>query len=170
MVVRKKNHFKEWKNQHLKEIEELLKNNDMVAVADISGLPASAMLHFRKVLKENNFKVKVVKLRLLQKALDKMKIKDLKEKYVKESVALIVGNDNPFKLYRLIKKNASDASAKEGIVAPTDLVVKAGDTNIPPGPALSDFKVVNIKTQIRKTHNSLTLGYLFRIFVNYSLI
>jgi len=152
MIVRKKNHFSEWRKQQLKEINALLKDANMVAIADISELPASAMLHFRNVLKESNYKVKVVKLRLLRIALKEAKLDNLSDKYASGSVALVVGNENPFKLFGLIKKNASDSSAKEGLIAPDDLIVKAGDTNIPPGPALSDFKVVNIKTQIRNGH------------------
>ena len=147
----KKNHYKNWKKEQLKELENFVEK-PVVALADISNLPAGAMQHFRKVLKDNGFSVKVSKLRLIKKVLEKKGFKDLSEKYANGSIAVIVGDANPFKLYGLIKRNASTTGAKTGMIAPEDIVIPAGDTNIPPGPALSDFKAVRINTQIRNGH------------------
>jgi large subunit ribosomal protein L10 len=55
---------------------------------------------------------------------------------------------NPFELYSFIKKNKGDAPAKEGMIAPNDIIVPAGDTGLPPGPALSDLKGAGLKVKV----------------------
>jgi large subunit ribosomal protein L10 len=62
---------------------------------------------------------------------------------------LILGNDNAFELYSVIKKNKAKSKAKVGMISPIDIVVPEGDTGLPPGPALSDLKKVGIKSQVK---------------------
>lgn len=148
MLVKKKNHFKNWRKTELGLVQDIVKNSDMLALADISGLPAIAARDFRKVLKDNGFKVKVSNVKIIKKALEEAGMKELVG-ITKGSIALIGGKGSPFSMYSLIKKNASNSGAKIGMTAPIDIVVPEGKTNIPPGPALSDFKAVKIDTQIR---------------------
>jgi len=82
------------------------------------------------------------------KALHAKGIKEL-DSYLKGPTLFALSNESPFKLYKEIKKNASPAFAREGMLAPEDISVNEGDTGIPPGPALTDFKVAHIDTQIR---------------------
>lgn len=149
MPVQKKNHYKKWKQEEYKKLEDIVKNSEMLAIADISGLPAIAAKDFRKVLKENGFKVKVSNQKVISKVLAAVGLTDILT-ISKGSVALIGGNGSPFSMYSLIKKNASASGAKIGMDAPVDIIVPEGKTNIPPGPALSDFKAVKIDTQIKE--------------------
>jgi len=51
--------------------------------------------------------------------------------------------------YAKIKKNKGSSSAKAGMLAQDDIVIPAGDTGLPPGPALSDLKQAGLKTKIQ---------------------
>ena len=62
--------------------------------------------------------------------------------------ALILSNNNPFELQKILQKNKSEAPAKAGQTAPKDIVVKAGATNFAPGPIISELAAVGIKTKV----------------------
>ncbi len=104
MPVMKKNHYKQWKIKEIQDVESFLASYDMLAVADIKGLPANALRDFREALRKNNFKVRVSKLRLIKKSLQKLGIPDL-DNYCEGNVAIIGGNSSPFGMFSTIKKN-----------------------------------------------------------------
>ena len=62
--------------------------------------------------------------------------------------ALIFTNMSPFKLYLVLEKSKVNLPARAGDVASDDIVVPAGNTGIPPGPVLSEFKEANVQTRI----------------------
>ena len=62
--------------------------------------------------------------------------------------ALIFTNMNPFKLYLNLEKSKVNLPARAGDVATDEIVVPAGNTGIPPGPVLSEFKEANVSTRI----------------------
>ncbi|MBI5061766.1 MAG: 50S ribosomal protein L10, partial [Candidatus Aenigmarchaeota archaeon] len=49
-------------------------------------------------------------------------------------------NSNPFELAKLINSAKSKAAAKPGDIAPADIMISAGPTNLPPGPAISELQ------------------------------
>jgi large subunit ribosomal protein L10 len=70
------------------------------------------------------------------------------EPYLKGMPALLFTKENPFALFKLIKKSKSKAAAKAGQVAPYDLMVSAGPTPFAPGPIISEFAQFKIKTKV----------------------
>jgi large subunit ribosomal protein L10 len=62
--------------------------------------------------------------------------------------ALLFTKDNPFALFKTLKKNQSKAAIKPGQVAPYDLVVPAGPTSFPPGPIIGELGQMGIKAGI----------------------
>ena len=62
--------------------------------------------------------------------------------------ALIFTNMNPFKLYLSLEKGKVNLPARAGDVATDEIIVPAGNTGIPPGPVLSEFKEANVATRI----------------------
>jgi large subunit ribosomal protein L10 len=62
--------------------------------------------------------------------------------------ALIFTNMNPFKLYLNLEKSKINLPARAGDIATDDIMVPAGNTGIPPGPVLSEFKEANVATRI----------------------
>jgi large subunit ribosomal protein L10 len=52
-------------------------------------------------------------------------------------------------LYALVKQASGKVAAKEGQLAPEDLIIPAGDTGLPPGPALSDLKGAGLNVRVQ---------------------
>jgi large subunit ribosomal protein L10 len=57
-------------------------------------------------------------------------------------------NLNPFKLVLLLEKSRVKATARAGDVAAFDVTVPAGNTGLPPGPIISQFTAVGLRTRI----------------------
>ncbi len=55
---------------------------------------------------------------------------------------------NPFKLYLSLEKSKVNLPARAGDTATDEIIVPAGNTGIPPGPVLSEFKEANVSTRI----------------------
>ena len=142
-----KSHTLKWKKQQLAEIKDLLNSYPVIAVADLERFPANLFAQLRKKLYPNAV-VRVSKARVVQKAIEESRLKGagLTEN-VKGSVGIIFSKMNPFELYGFIKKNKGAAFAKEGQLAPEDITVPAGDTGLPPGPALSDLKAAGLNVR-----------------------
>ena len=140
-------HTLEWKRQQLAELKELASKHPVIAVVAIDRFPAGMFQKIRKAL-QGKAVVKVSKNRIVKKAFEEQGIgKDFLEK-VSGSIAVIFTEMNPFELYSFVKKNEGNAFASFGMVAPGDILVPAGDSGLPPGPALSDLKAAGLKTRL----------------------
>jgi|GEM_PF-466621 large subunit ribosomal protein L10 len=142
-------HDRKWKEAKLAEITELAKEYPFVAVATLNELPASILSVLRKRLKGDAVIV-VSKLRVVRRAFEAAGQKDDKlNGLIQDSVAVIFSKKNPFELFSFIKKNKGDAVAKPGDTAIADIEVQAGDTGLPPGPALSILKGAGLKVAVQ---------------------
>ena len=149
-------HNRPWKEAKKKEITELAKEYPVIAVATLDALPANIVSIVRKRLK-GDARVIVAKTRVVQRAFEETGIDTSKiDPIVKESIAIIFSKKNPFELFSFIKKNKGDATAKTGDIATADLIVQAGDTGLPPGPALSSLKAVGLKVAVQGPTISVT--------------
>jgi large subunit ribosomal protein L10 len=100
--------------------------------------------------------VKVVKKNLFVKALERIedpnikKIIDIIEENKRITVLLILPKEeiNPFLLNKILEENKSYRSAKEGDILEEDVIIRAGPTNLTPGPVLTELKKYNIKTKV----------------------
>ncbi len=137
-----------WKEKEVKELRELLDKYPVIGIASLKGFSANLFASVRKLLSDKAV-VKVSKTRIFLKALNESKLKDsgLKD-YSSDSIAVIFTELNAFELFSLLKKNKGDAPAKAGMISPIDLIVPAGDTGLPPGPALSDLKAAGLKVKM----------------------
>ncbi len=120
----------------------------VVAVASLQGLPSRQFNMIKKKLR-GKATIAVARNTLLCRAIDEAKpeLKPLEALFT-GSTALIFTNQNPFALYQTIKANVSKTAAKPGQIAPMDLVVPAGETNLPPGPVLTELKQAGISAKI----------------------
>jgi large subunit ribosomal protein L10 len=140
--------------QKKKEVEELtgfVERYPVIAISDMHGLPARQFQEIREKLRGKAV-IRVAKLTLLRIAIDKSSkkeaLKKLEDYFDGIPVAIIFTEMNPFALMKLMKKSVSEAPAKPGQIAPYDIVVPAGDTGLPPGPSLGDFKQAGIDARI----------------------
>jgi large subunit ribosomal protein L10 len=137
-----------WKEKEVQELKQLLDKYSVIGIASLKSFPANLFAGVRKLL-AGKAVIKVTKTRIFLKALNASKLKNsgLKD-YSKNSVAVIFTELNPFELFSLLKKNKGNTSAKVGVIALEDIIVPAGDTGLPPGPALSDLKAAGLKVKL----------------------
>ncbi len=133
------------------KIRAYAKQYNIVGVVDVTGLPAPQFQRIRASLKKTA-EVLIVKKNLIELVLGELEEthKGISELASKCSgvVGLVFTNDNPFSLYKFIKKNKSSAPAKSGQVAPNDIVVPAGPTSFAPGPIIGELGALKIKAGI----------------------
>jgi len=133
-----------WKVAQAKEISDMVKTKPVVGVVTMRGLPAKQLQKMRSSLPAELF---MAKKNLLIKGLEDAKLKGLTE-HVGDQPALLLSEENPFKLYKQISDGRMSAPAKGGDLAPEDILVKKGETPFPAGPVLGDLKGVGIPCKI----------------------
>jgi large subunit ribosomal protein L10 len=134
------------KIQEVEKLASLINKYPVVGILNLHKLPARALQKIKKDLGEN-VSIKVTKKSFILFALEKTNKKGLKEA-VTVQPALVFTEMNPFKIYNLIRKSKSPASAKVGDIAVNDIEVKAGPTDIPPGPAISTLQKIKIPAKV----------------------
>lgn len=139
----------EVKPENIKKVEKianLINSYPIVGIINMHKLPARAMQRIKKVLGSDAL-IKVTKKSFILLALEKTDKKDLKG-FVNIQPALLLSEMNPFKLYNIIQKKKSPIPAKVGDVAIKDIEVKAGPTDLMPGPAISTLQKVRIPAKV----------------------
>lgn len=134
------------KKNEVKILKDLMLKYKVISIGDITSLPSKQFQNIRKNIKEKVV-IKVTKKRLIKKAIDSLKEKNLKslEKYLQDAMpVLLFTNEDPFKLYKLLKKSKSKAAAKPGQRAPNDLIIEAGPTSFTPGPIIGELGQLGI--------------------------
>lgn len=142
-------HVSQAKKDAVAEYVELINKYDMVGAVNLENLPAKQLNAMRDKLRETVL-VKMNKRRIIKVALDQAKKEGLSdlEPYLKGMPALLFSNDNPFTLFKTLKKNKSTTAIKAGQVAPNDIKVSAGPTSFAPGPIIGELGAVGIKAGI----------------------
>lgn len=137
------------KAQMYQQLQELPKKYKVIALVRMEKVRSSQLLPLRKKFKDE-VEIISVKDKVAQKALLSTKIpaiEKMADKLVGQCV-LIFTNMSPFKLNILFGKNKIMLPARGGDKASIDVVIKAGNTGITPGPILTDFKEAGIATKI----------------------
>ncbi len=137
-----------WKYKEVEELGQLMKKYPIVGIAGIESLPAAQFQEIKAKVKDHAI-IRVARKRLIKRAIEEHRpeLKGL-EDYMEGPIALVFSDMNAFKLYNTIKRMKSKAPIKAGQVAPNDIIVPAGDTGLPPGPALGDLKAAGINARI----------------------
>lgn len=139
------------KLEEVKQLEELLNNNRTVLVASIKNIPSSQFQEINKKLR-GKASVKVPKKSLLYRSLENYysdEVEKLKQR-IDESFALIFSDMEPFELAKELINNQRPSAAKAGQEAPDDIEIQEGETDLPPGPAISELGNLGLKTQVQK--------------------
>lgn len=142
-------HVSEKKKKAVLDLSKLLKEKKTFLIASIKNIPGS---QFQEIVKKLRGKavVKVPKKNLIIKALDSSKEEQIKK--VKESItndfALLFSDIDCFELAIDLIRKKSPAKAKVGQIAPEDIEIPAGPTDLVPGPAISELGSLGIQIQI----------------------
>jgi large subunit ribosomal protein L10 len=141
---------------YVNDLYSKLSNSKVIGIANIMDIPTNSLQVIRKKLKEMGIDVKVVKKNLFIKTLERIndpnikKMIDIIEENKRITVLLILPKEdiNPFLLNKILEENKSYRSAKEGDILEEDVIIRAGPTNLTPGPVLTELKKYNIKTKV----------------------
>jgi large subunit ribosomal protein L10 len=140
-----------WKKDTVSDLVDLLKSGDTLAVIDIHGVPAGAMIGMRKDLRKS-MKIQVAKKQLMKIAWDQCgyKVEQLEKLFEAATQPALVSSAslNSFSLFTELKKTEAGRAAKPGDIAPHQIVVEKMDTGMPPGPIVGDLNSVGIPAKI----------------------
>src|SRR5947209_16533526 len=131
------------------QLQELPKKYNVIALVRMEKVRSSQLLPLRKKFK-GQVEIVSIKDKIAQKALAGLKMPSI-EKMVDKLVGqcvLMFTNMSPFKLNILLGKNKIMMPARAGDIASIDVIIKAGNTGITPGPILTDFKEAGVATKI----------------------
>jgi large subunit ribosomal protein L10 len=137
------------KAEAVEKVSELARKYPVLAVTSLSKVRASQLMAVRKALRDHA-EVFVVKNALTILGLQKAGIKNADQllSHLTGQNALIFSTYDPFKLFLTLDKNKVYLPARAGDHAPEDIIVPAGNTGLPAGPILSEFREAGIQTKI----------------------
>ncbi len=145
------------KEEQISEIQRLMTNYTVVGLFSLNNITSSVIQQIRRSLRGQT-ELKIAKNTLKTRAIDevmssKSKLKsglDSLKDHIDGSCGLIFSNMNPFKLQRILQQNRKPAPARTGQIAPIDVVVPEGNTNLDPGPVIGELNSVGLTTRIEK--------------------
>ena len=139
------------KKKTVEELKKLIEGSNTILIASIKNLPGSQFQEIKKKLRGKAI-VKVPRKNITLIAIDSLKneeIEGLKEQ-IKESTALLFSKLDCFELASELESIKSPSKAKAGQIAPEDIEIPEGPTDLVPGPAISELGALGIKIQIDK--------------------
>jgi len=136
------------REEKIKAVEELVKlieSYKVVGILDMNKLPSRQLQDIRKKLR-GNVLIKTVKKSSLDYAIKNSKKAGIQqlEELIPRQPSVVFTNLEPFKFYTSVIKLKSPAAAKEGDIAPVEIMVSAGPTSLLPGPVISEFTKAGI--------------------------
>jgi large subunit ribosomal protein L10 len=144
-------HVAPWKKDEVQRLTQLLLDHPVVAVAEVSGIPAPQMQTMRGSLRGQvavvGSKNRLLAIAIQEAAKSRPGLEGLAERLHGQSV-LLATQQNPFKLFKSLKAGASMAPLKGGQVAPHDIVIPKGGTPFGPGPIVGELQKVGISAKI----------------------
>jgi len=140
----------ESKIKTVKELVDLMKNKKTILIASIKNIPASQFQEIGKKLRGKAI-VKVPKKSLILRAIEGSKLKEDKKfkENIVDSIALLFSDLDAYSLAAELMKNKTPAKAKTGQIAPMDIEIPEGPTELVPGPAISELGALGIQIQIK---------------------
>jgi large subunit ribosomal protein L10 len=135
-------------------------------VVNIKDLPSKQFQEIKKSIRGHAF-VQVVKKNILLRALKKIGKESILplEKHIGADCAIILSDLEGYELARILSTKKTPVFAKTGQIAPNDIEIQEGPTELVPGPAISELgalglevAVENGKIAIKKSKVVITEG------------
>lgn len=144
----------------VKELADKIKKSKTVLIASTKGLPSSQFHDIKKKFR-GKADIRVAKKSIVIRAIDasgKDGIEHLKKNIVSD-VALFFSDINAFELSGMLSDNQSSTKAKNGDVAPEDITIEPGPTDLVPGPAISELSGVGLKVAVENGKLAIKLPH-----------
>jgi large subunit ribosomal protein L10 len=128
---------------------KLLGEYAIIGAADLNKVGSSMLQDLRRQLRDQ-VAVRGVKNTLMRIAMEKAGLKGTDEflNRIKGQNIYIFSNGNPFKLAMTLHRNKVRVFAKGGDTALGAIIIPAGNTGLSPGPIISKFGALGVKTRI----------------------
>ncbi|MFO8020369.1 MAG: 50S ribosomal protein L10 [Promethearchaeia archaeon] len=142
----KNQNIPEWKLKEVNQLTELFKKYDNVAVIPLSKIPDRQVQSMRKTLRGDAI-LRMSKRSLQTRAIEKYQKEsgkenlDKLEKNIPGQSSLLFTNMDIFELKKLFEENKWMIAASPNEPAPSDIIVKKGDTGLPTGQVISELNV-----------------------------
>ena len=141
----------EEKKKNVEELAEKMQKVRTVLIASCKSLPSRQFHEIKKRLR-GKAEMKVAKKSSIVRAIDSIEkgaIKNLK-KDLGADIVIFFSDIEPFELSALLSESQSPAKAKAGDIAPEDIKIEPGSTDLIPGPAISELGSVGLKVTVKE--------------------
>jgi len=142
-----------WKKDRVSELTEIFSSEGVVAVVDVSGVPASNMIDMRNTLRKR-MSIRMAKKSLVRIAWSEAGRPESEIEALLEGAhqPCIVHSDsmNAFEIFGELEKTRQGRAAKAGEKFPNEVTIPAGPTEFGPGPIVGEFNAVGIPAKIDK--------------------
>ena len=142
-----------WKKDRVSQLTDIFNSEGVVAVVDVSGVPASNMIDMRNTLRDR------MSITMAKKSLMKIAWAD-SGRPADEFDSLLDGAEQPcvvhsssmnaFEIFSELEKTRQGRPAKAVEKFPEDVTIPAGPTEFGPGPIVGEFNDVGIPAKIDK--------------------
>jgi len=143
---KEKREVKKQKIDAVNQIAADLKGHPVIGIIDMYKMPARQMQKIRKEL-AGKAKIRTAKKSTMLFAIKEAGLDKL-EPFIVSQPAILFTEMNPFKISFFLQKNKSSVAAKVGDIALKEIVVSAGPTDIPPGPAITTLSKVKVPAKV----------------------
>lgn len=131
------------------ELARKMEDSPVVGVLDMHSLPAKQLQEIKKEL-VGEVDIQMTRKTLINLALERAGREDITDLKENDAVqpALLFTDTNPFSLFQLIQAKKTSAAASGGEVAPSDVVISDGMTDLGPGPMLGKIQALGANTSV----------------------
>jgi large subunit ribosomal protein L10 len=128
---------------------KLLEGYEIIGAADLHKVGSGMLQDLRRQLRGKVI-VKGIKNTLMRIAMERVGLEGTSEflDRIKGQNIYIFSNGNPFELAMTLHRNKVRVFAKAGDIALEDIIIPSGNTGISPGPIISKFGSLGIRTRI----------------------
>lgn len=128
---------------------KLLEGYEIIGAADLQKVGSGMLQDLRKQLR-GKVSVRGIKNTLMRIAMEKAGLEGADDflTRIKGQNIYIFSNGNPFELAMTLHRNKVRVFAKAGDIALEDLVIPSGNTGLSPGPIISKFGALGVRTRI----------------------
>ena len=128
---------------------KLLNDYKLIGAADLTKVGSGMLQDMRKQLR-GRVTIRGIKNTLMRIAMERASLEGTDDflSEIKGQNIYIFSNGNPFELAMTLHRNKVRVFAKDGDTALEDLVIPSGNTGLSPGPIISKFGGLGIRTRI----------------------
>lgn len=137
------------KEKQVNELVEKIKKSRTLMIVSVRGLPSKQFQEIKKSVRSEAF-VKITRKNIIFRVLEKFGDDSIKplENHIESDIAVVFSDKDGYELAALLAKKKTKVFAKAGQIADDDIEVKAGLTELVPGPVISELGVLGIQIAV----------------------